>query len=179
MTNECLLTILKCVVHPTENHYNYEATVVKASNVVTWQKKKKKPLKIHGRVWTFFGIKNPQNKQQDCARQSASEFGAAAFLAAVFDDALVDALQPQSLSVQVARPRRSAAGEEPRPLQWRLLAEQGEFGVCLYGLGQEGSEGVEGLVDLCVDLDGRRALGCGGGSKILLFCCHFPSLDVG
>lgn len=101
--------------------------------------------------------------------QSASEFRAAAFLhvgpvdvvSVVFDDALVDALQPQSLSIQVARPGHGPAGEEPRPLERRLLAEQAELGVCLYCLGQIGSEGVKGLVDLCVDLDGRCALSCG------------------
>lgn len=93
--------------------------------------------------------------------QSACVFGAAAFhhvgpvdvVSVVSDDALVDALQPQSLSVQVARPGRSPAGEEP-PLERQLLAEQGELGVCLYCLCQTGGEGVQRFVDLCVNLDG-------------------------
>lgn len=73
-------------------------------------------------------------------------------LSVVLDDPFIDALQPQSLTVQVSG-SRCCPGREQAPGQSQAVPEQRELGVALYGLRQGGGEGVEGFVDLCVDLD--------------------------
>ena len=86
----------------------------------------------------------------------------------VLDYPLVDALQPESLAVQVARPGGGRpAGEHPRQ-EAGVVPEEDQLSVAFDGFGQARGEAVQGLVDLRVHLErgGEGAFCLGDKQKL-------------
>lgn len=158
------------------------AQTLKVSNVVEWKcawflfpKKSNRKYLHHLEQSHGFGLmllNHDVHPITECSEQLRSGWCLLhiqlVLVSVVLNNPFVDALQPQSLSVQVPRSGCSPGGEEP-PRESQLFSKQGELSVTLYSLCQTGSEGVERFVYLCVNLDGRCVFSWGGTKDISWF----------